>query len=196
VKLSAFERATKSVAPFPHLRVNDVLGDDPSHRVLRWLQESAPWKLTTASFYEQYEFSLLHSILEPEIERLVDSEFVQEIAVALESAFDVDGKLELVEISAHKLIAGQTIRIHNDFLGSEETHRLLIQLNAGWEASQGGLLMLFGSDAPESLQHVILPAHDSGLAFEISPNSFHAVSTIKQGDRYTIVYTFSRAPKP
>jgi hypothetical protein len=81
-------------------------------------------------------------------------------------------------------------------LGPEETHRLLIQLNTGWEPKQGGLLMLFGSDSPESLQHVILPAHDSGLAFEISPSSFHAVSTIKRGVRYTIVYTFNRAPKP
>ena len=79
---------------------------------------------------------------------------------------------------------GQTIKIHNDYLGAEESHRLLIQLNEGWEASQGGLLMLFGAAEPESLQGVLLPVHGSGFAFEISPKSFHAVSSIVGGERY------------
>ena len=30
---------------------------------LDWLEREAPWKLTTAEFYEQYEFSLLHAPL-------------------------------------------------------------------------------------------------------------------------------------
>jgi len=68
----------------------------------------------------------------------------------------------------------------------------LIQFNAGWEVSQGGLLMLFGADTPETLQTVLLPTHGSGFAFEISAKSFHAVSSIKAGERYTLVYTFRR----
>jgi hypothetical protein len=35
-------------------------------------------------------------------------------------------------MSAHKLTAGQTIRIHNDWIRGEETHRVLIQVNDGW----------------------------------------------------------------
>ena len=52
--------------------------------------------------------------------------------------------------------------------------------------------MLFGSDAPESLHSVLLPTHGGSFAFEISANSFHAVSSIKIGERYTLVYTFRR----
>jgi hypothetical protein len=78
-------------------------------------------------------------------------------------------------------------------LGAEESHRLLIQINEGWEASQGGLLMLLGSAEPESVQSVLLPVHGSGFAFEISPKSFHAVSSIITGERYTLVYTFRKS---
>jgi Rps23 Pro-64 3,4-dihydroxylase Tpa1-like proline 4-hydroxylase len=187
-----FDDAIKCVVPFPHLRIVDILRRDDADRVLSWLREEAPWKLNVADFYEQYEFSLLDSGLAPGGEHLVESNFVEKISIELERSFEVDKKLEIVDVTAHKLTPGQTIRIHNDFLGADETHRLLIQFNAGWEARQGGLLMLFGSDAPESLQSVLLPTHGSGFAFEISANSFHAVSSIRTGERYTLVYTFRR----
>jgi Rps23 Pro-64 3,4-dihydroxylase Tpa1-like proline 4-hydroxylase len=190
--MPAFSGATRSVVPFPHLRVGEILRRDDANCVLAWLQEAAPWKLTVAEFYEQYECSLLHSNLASGVEGLIEAEFVETARVGLERSFGIDGRLELVEVTAHKLTQGQTIRIHNDYLDSRESHRLLIQLNAGWNASQGGLLMLFGSDTPETLQSILLPTHGSGFAFEISAKSFHAVSSIKSGERYTLVYTFRR----
>jgi hypothetical protein len=191
--MPAFEAAVRSATPFPHLRVNEILRRDDADRVLLWFQKEAPWKLTVADFYEQYEFSLLNSRLAIGMERLIDADFIGTTAWNIQRSFEVDCKLELVDVTAHKLISGQTIRIHNDFIGSDETHRLLIQLNAGWTTNQGGLLMLFSSDAPESLQSVLLPTHGSGFAFEISPISFHAVSSINTGERYTLVYTFRRS---
>jgi 2OG-Fe(II) oxygenase superfamily len=187
-----FNSATKHFIPFPHLRIAEILQREEADFVLRWLRKEAPWRLIIAEFYEQYEFSLLNSDLPSETAYLAESTFIERIGVALERSFEIDGRLELVEIAAHKLVPGQTIRIHNDFLGAEETHRLLIQLNSGWEAAQGGLLMLFRSEAPESLHSVLLPSHGSGFAFEISANSFHAVSSIRTGERYTLVYTFRR----
>lgn len=52
--------------------------------------------------------------------------------------------------------------------------------------------MLFADDTPESVRHVVMPTHGSGFAFEISPVSYHAVSSIRSGERYTLVYTFRR----
>lgn len=187
-----FDNAARSVTPFPHLRIKKILQRDDANRLLRWLQETAPWRLTVTDFYEQYEFSLLDLALEQESQYLIDEESTNAIAAELERSFEVSSKLELVEVTAHKLTHGQTIRIHNDYLGAQESHRLLIQLNQGWEASQGGLLMLFGSEAPASLQNILLPVHGSGFAFEISPKSFHAVSSINSGERYTLVYTFRK----
>lgn len=95
-----------------------------------------------------------------------------------------------VDISAHKLVGAQVIKIHNDYIPGQETHRVLIQLNRGWEEANGGILMIFSNRNPESLASAFLPLNNSAFAFEISPKSYHAVSTIKYGERYTIVFSF------
>ncbi|AWN42514.1 cyclophane-containing peptide 2OG-Fe(II) oxygenase YhhC [Methylobacterium durans] len=190
--LPTFQRARTSADPFPHLRVPGILAREAADRVLRWLKTRAPWTLRVESFYEQHEISLLAAELDPEVAALVSPAFVEAVRRELRSRFALGDELVLVDIGAHRLTSGQTIRIHNDFLGGAETHRLLIQLNDGWSAERGGLLMLFADEAPESLRSVVMPTHASGFAFEISPASFHAVSSIKDGERYTLVYTFRR----
>jgi Rps23 Pro-64 3,4-dihydroxylase Tpa1-like proline 4-hydroxylase len=159
------------------------------------LQTSAPWALRVESFYEQHEFSLLTSNLNPEVADLVSTAFVGEVRRELQARFSIDGELVLVDVGAHRLTAGQTIRIHNDYIGDQETHRLLIQLNDGWSVERGGLLMLFEDDKPESVKSMVMPTHGSGFAFEISSCSYHAVSSIRDGERYTLVYTFRRLPE-
>ena len=121
-----FDCAVMHFTPFPHLRISEILHRDEADSVLRWFREEAPWKPIVAEFYEQYEFSLLNSLLPSETAHLIQSTLIERIGVALERYFEIDGRLEVVEVAAHKLVPGQTIRIHNDFLGAEETHRLLI----------------------------------------------------------------------
>jgi Rps23 Pro-64 3,4-dihydroxylase Tpa1-like proline 4-hydroxylase len=176
--------------PFPHMYIPRVLQSEDADRVLGWLQTRAPWTLRVENFYQQYEFSFLATDPEPEIEGLLRPDFVELVGIALQHGFVIQGELELIDIGAHLLKPGQIIRIHNDYLDGEETHRLLIQLNAGWDVNQGGLLMLFGDAKPESLRRTMVPVHGSGFAFEISPSSFHAVSSITGGERFTVVYTF------
>lgn len=192
--LPIFSGAKLSADPFPHVRVPAILEPSAAGRVLGWLKTRAPWVLRIESFYEQHEYSLLVADLDGGIEGLVAPAFVDAVRDELKGRFGVEGALALVDVAAHRLTSGQTIRIHNDYLDSgEETHRLLIQLNDGWSAERGGLLMLFADDKPESLKSIVMPTHASGFAFEISTRSFHAVSSIKSGERYTLVYTFARA---
>ncbi|QHN05363.1 2OG-Fe(II) oxygenase [Granulicella sp. WH15] len=95
-----------------------------------------------------------------------------------------------IDITAHKLNRTQKIRIHNDARPDGETHRFLIQLNRGWSDENGGMLMLFRGPEVETLEDVILPTSRSAFGFEISPASYHAVSQVHQGDRYTLVFSF------
>lgn len=171
------------------MRISNILSLDAADRALSWLKTQAPWILRIDSFYEQHEFSLLATAPDDEIADLVASPFIEVVCAELQEKFAVDKGLMLVDVSAHRLTSGQTIRIHNDHLGDQESHRLLIQLNDGWSIESGGLLMLFARQAPESLRHIVMPTHASGFAFEISPSSYHAVSTIQVGERYTLVYT-------
>ncbi|MBL9070606.1 MAG: 2OG-Fe(II) oxygenase [Sphingopyxis sp.] len=177
-------------APFRHCGWDGFFPAAEADAVLDWLEADAPWRLRIESFYEQHEFSLLNAPPPAELETLVSRDTVSQLAGHLEQLFELDRCLVLVDVSAHRLTAGQTIRVHNDYLGPEETHRLLIQFNRGWSIDNGGLLMLFGSDAADDVRSALLPMHGSAFAFEISSQSFHAVSTIKSGERYTLVYTF------
>jgi Rps23 Pro-64 3,4-dihydroxylase Tpa1-like proline 4-hydroxylase len=191
--LADVANASASSEPFPHLKVPGLLNADLARRAREWLRTDAPWRLRVASFYEQHEFSLLTTNGPDVILQLTAGMFVDNLRNMLSHNFRSASDLILVSISAHRLTCGQTIRIHNDWLGTgKESHRFLIQLNDGWSVEQGGLLMLFGSKSQRDLRTVVLPINGSGFAFEISERSFHAVSTVRSGERFTLVYTFRR----
>jgi hypothetical protein len=50
--------------------------------------------------------------------------------------------------------------------------------------------MLFRGPEVETLDDVILPTSRSAFGFEISTASYHAISQVHQGDRYTLVFSF------
>ncbi len=175
--------------PFPYLTANEGLGEVNSSAILEWLETEAPWNLVEKDFYEQYEFSLLDAPLPAHLKFLTERPFLRDLRVKVEGVF---GRRlsERIDCTAHKLVQGQTIRIHNDYIPGEETHRLLLQLNRGWRDAQGGYLMLFNSQDPSDVHRVFLPANDSVVGFAISERSHHAVSTVHGGERFTIVFSF------
>jgi Rps23 Pro-64 3,4-dihydroxylase Tpa1-like proline 4-hydroxylase len=187
-----FSQTQNHLSPFPHIRVPSLLPEQTAEALLTWLDADAPWKLCVTDFYEQHEFSMLQCSAPPEIAEVVSDAFVDKIARELSERLGAP-QLALVDVAVHRLIEGQTIRIHNDHIGDEETHRLVVQLNRGWSIEQGGLFMIFERDAPESVADVMLPVHRSAFGFEISARSHHAVSTIHSGSRDTLVYTFRNA---
>lgn len=182
--------AVTRLEPFRHATCREFLPAALLEETLSWMQEEAPWELRIASFYEQWEFHLSPEILPLQLQALLAPKTIADIERRLIGPIEA-GKVRFIEATAHKLVEDQTIRIHNDYLDDGETHRVLFQLNRGWRDEQGGLLMLFGSDSAEDIRRIVRPTHGSAFAFEISPASFHAVSRIAGGDRFTIVYSFS-----
>lgn len=186
------ERPVLRVDPFPHTTAMGLLPAELCAQTLTWMEAGAPWSLQIASFYEQWELHLAPEILPVPLRGLLEPFTIHALAGAMLAPLASE-QLNLTEVTAHKLISDQTIRVHNDFLEGEETHRLLIQLNRGWSDEQGGLLMLFSSPSPDDVRRIIRPLHGSAMAFPISSRSFHAVSTIRAGERYTLVYSFREA---
>lgn len=175
--------------PFPHVTCAGLIPGSVADDVLRWMRSEAPWRLKVASFYEQWELPIDDVTLPGGLRYLQEQGFVGALRDCMVGPL-TDKGIDLVEITAHRLVEGQTIRIHNDYLENQESHRLLIQLNDGWEDENGGMLMLFGSASNRDVRRVVRPLHGSGFAFEISPSSFHAVSRIHAGERFTLVYSF------
>ena len=175
--------------PFPHVTHAAPLPNAICAAALDWMETTAPWRLRVASFYEQWELHLDPQNLPASIQPLLAPSTIETLQLRMLAPI-AQAPLELTEVTAHKLVPGQTIRVHNDHRWKGETHRLLVQLNRGWSDSQGGLLLLFGSAAADDVRRILRPTHGSAVSFAISPQSFHAVSTIQRGERYTLVYSF------
>ena len=183
------DSATLNHSPFKHFSISEAIDLETQNQYLAWFEENAPWQLTETEFYEQYEFSLLQQDYPEPISQLASVSTLNYLRQGVASLFNATLSAK-VDVTAHKLIPGQTIRIHNDFIPGEETHRILVQLNRNWNDDFGGQLMLFSGSEPEQLSKIIPPQSGSIQGFEISPNSHHAVSTVHQGERFTIVYSF------
>jgi len=175
--------------PFPYFVSGRAMSDEASTLLLDWFERDAPWNLVEADFYEQYEFDLRHIELPEAIRPICDKQTLSRVKAFVEAAFGVQ-LTERIDLTAHKLLPGQTIRVHNDFIPGAETHRLLIQLNRGWSDDNGGLLMFFNSPSASDIHRAFRPIHNSCVAFAISANSLHAVSTIHASERFTLVYSF------
>ncbi len=175
--------------PFPFSVVPDALCSAIEQATLPWFERAAPWGLTEESFYSQHEFYMRDVDLPSEVAQLVADTTLTAMRALISELFH--RRLgTTVDITAHRLTAGQRIRIHDDYLEGGETHRLIVQLNRGWTAGDGGHLLLFGGREPEDVRVVLEPLSKQALIFEISRRSHHAVSEVVRGERYSIVYSF------
>lgn len=175
--------------PFPYMVSPECLDLDTSCQILAWFESGAPWRLVETDFYEQFEFSLLDIQLPPELTCLRTPDFLMLMKARVEELFGAVLS-DRIDVTAHRLMPGQRIRLHNDFIARAETHRLLIQLNRSWKDENGGFLLFFNSDDPSDLHKVFRPVHNSAVGFAITPESYHAVSTVHAGERFTLVYSF------
>lgn len=176
--------------PFDHFYLADAFDNAMADSARLWFESSAPWELTETEFYEQYEFSLTNTDLPVQLQTLGDPHFLRYLSRKIGDIFGTKLCKRRIDATVHKLVPGQRIRIHNDFVPGLETHRVLIQLNPDWDEESGGLLMLFKDSTTESLTSLIQPINCSVFGFAISPESHHAVSKILEGQRYTLVYSF------
>jgi Rps23 Pro-64 3,4-dihydroxylase Tpa1-like proline 4-hydroxylase len=175
--------------PFRCFTVSQVVSMELEQALLAWFESEAPWRLTVMDFYEQYEFDFRDVDLPVSLKPLFSEDTLHELRQEIGTLLGASLKPQ-IEITAHKLNRSQKIRIHNDARPDGETHRFLIQLNRGWTEANGGLLMLFRGPEVETLADVLPPTSRSAFGFEISTASYHAVSQVHQGDRYTLVFSF------
>ena len=174
--------------PFPYFIAMTDLHQESISASLSWFEAETQWKLVEAKFYEQHELVCTEGRLPDPVAFLTGSVFLDAIRLELGGLFD-RSFAPRVDWSVHKLLPGQRIRIHNDLLSNGETHRVILHLNRGWSFSNGGFLMLFNSANPVDVHRVLIPVSGSIVGFEISANSNHAVSLIRDGQRFAVVYS-------
>jgi Rps23 Pro-64 3,4-dihydroxylase Tpa1-like proline 4-hydroxylase len=188
-KVLSFSSAEAFSRPFPYFISLGAFGHEVSMEILTWLETGAPWGLVETSFYEQYEFDFLDVSPPGHLSFLYKASFLHTLKSKVERLFGVELSSR-VDLTAHKLIPGQRIGNHNDFIPGQETHRVLIQFNRRWCDVDGGYLLLFNSADSADIHKILRPIHNTVTGLAITPTSYHAVSTIRGSERFTLVYSF------
>lgn len=183
----SFRAVTLNVEPFPHFAVPNFVDRDLGDSLLEWFETDAQW-----GTYNGDGFCVRESNLQLQLKELVSGSFSEYLSSEVARVFGA--KLSnRVDVTAHRLSAPRHIGIHTDYGRTKQTHRLVVQINRGWKAEWGGLLLFLSSRAPgESTDQdrVFVPHHCCAMCFELSPRSFHAVSPISCGVRYTLCFAF------
>jgi len=175
--------------PFQHFGVERCVARRAEAALLAWFEQDAPWRLVETDFYEQYEFSLLHAARPASVVDLFSASALDALRRQIAETFRVQ-LAPRMDAVAHKLIPGQRIAIHNDYLVGQETHRLTVQLNHGLGEKDGGVFMLFNSFDAADVHSIYRPVSGSAIGFAIGPDSHHAVSRVHGGVRFTLVFSF------
>lgn len=187
------ERTAGSVdfhdAPFRYFLSERCLAPSTENDLLGWFETDASWHLVETDFYAQYECSMFYAALPQNLCQLISKKNLFVLRRSMEAIFDTSLS-DRVSLVAHKLVSSHRIGIHNDYLGGDESHRLTIQVNRGFNDDDGGLFLIFNSVDPSDIHRILRPISGSGIGFEIGVNSNHAVSRVHCGERYTLVYTF------
>jgi Rps23 Pro-64 3,4-dihydroxylase Tpa1-like proline 4-hydroxylase len=179
--------------PFSYCVATGIYDEATCKALMDYLEGDAPWRLVRQRFYSQYEFALDQDSLSGVCD-LLGRAHLRRITGLIEEAFQVQLE-DRVEAVAHKMIKGQKIGIHNDFGAPWRTHRLVVQLNRGFEEDHGGQLLFFNSHDPNDVHRSFRPVHNTAVAFALTSAAYHAVSEITDGIRYSIVYSFWAASK-
>jgi|TARA_R110002049_G_C9173900_1_gene562317 hypothetical protein len=174
--------------PYPHSWIAQLFPTGANREIQSWLDGCGCWEHTVTDFYEQYEFSLQSTKLPPSLEFVICGEVIAALTDWMMSTFTAP-ELVVSDVVLHCLHPGHKIGIHNDHTEDGESYRLLIQLSD--DLVGGDLLMFEGMDA-RSLKRIIKPKFGTALAFAISEKSYHAVSKVEKGLRYTLIYSFCR----
>lgn len=179
-----------SFEPFPYFQAAPVIQKYNCDELFTWLSAEAPWRYHQECFYQQMECDLLTTELTGLASRLFDPEALAELVAIMEASFGevLDQRLSVV---AHKLLPGYQINIHNDAPDpGMETHRLVLQLNPHGVRPVGGDLVLFRSRSEQDVHATFAPDYNTAVAFALSDRSYHAVTPVETGVRYTVVYSF------
>ena len=194
--LSTMESALSNVQavakPFPHFAIPDLFDAYTASAVLDWLEQEVPWAVESRNFYVHHGCTGLTRRASGSPAAVIGApETLQCMRKHLERIFGITLSSSHFDLAAHRMLPGHRIGIHTDTPAyGTETHRLLINLNAGFDDEQGGHLVLLDLSDPEDSAVVVRPVHNSAVAMEFSDHSWHCVDEIKAGKRYSLVYSF------
>ena len=173
--------------PYRHVRLYPILEPALAQRALSWLRRTGAWTRQEGAFYRHDTFALTPEVVPPDVEEVVSPSTLGSLRALLQSRFATAVE-PFAHVEAHRSTGRDDIGLHTDADVSEI--RLMLNLNAGWAPGQGGVLQLQDRPGPACRRVEYRPLHNSATAFRTAPDSYHRVSPLQGGERYTLLYRF------
>lgn len=191
--LLTLDHLVSSNLPYAHFIAPQCFEQGLAMSLLEWFDEEAAWKIhRVPDFYEVYDLDLIATPFPAKLSIMREKTLYIEVRNALESHFKTNLS-ESVHVLIQKMTKAQSIRVHNDWSPEGPTHRFIVHLNPGWEPGHGGEFVVM--QKPDGLPlATCLPDHRSGIGFEISERSYHAVRPVIAGNRYSVVFSYRAEP--
>jgi hypothetical protein len=189
--VQALQRANVETSPFAHALIPQWWDAEQADALLHWFETEAEWELHERSFYTQHSCRSVSQLREGPLSFLFDASTMKDIITNLNAMFSLDLDEHEIHVEAHRLLPGEGIGLHNDNpLLCTEVLRIVSHFNSAHEDRFGGHLVLFASNDPSDITTVIRPLHNSAVMFPLGPLSFHAVTDVRDGVRYSLVLGF------
>lgn len=179
-------------SPYRHVRMYPILEPVLAERALSWLRRTGAWARQEGAFFRHDTFALTPDVVPTGVEALVSPKTLGSLRAILQSRFATEVE-PFAHIEAHRSSARDDIGLHTDADVSEI--RLMLNLNARWASGQGGVLQLQDCPGHPCRRARYHPLHNSATAFRTAPDSYHRVSPVQRGERYTLLYRFPILPE-
>jgi hypothetical protein len=182
--------------PFQHGTIQQVFNIETARALSEWIGAASTWKECDSAVPARRTFYWNSDGAPGPIRDTLTPGLMQSLRDRVEELFGRRFSTTFT-VSANRYSAGHGIKIHNDYFpapGSHPfffTHRLIVYLSPGGDASSGGLLGIFAGDKPQDRVRTIVPTFNSASVMAMGPRSFHAVSAVRAGTRYSIGFSFT-----
>lgn len=170
--------------PFPHIKIAPVISVKEAEELLHRL-DSLVWKRTT---HEYYEFNIPVDLHKKTLQHLLLRwRMGDRIRTYLKSYLHVHLGEEAI-IDSHQYVPRTGIGVHTD--GPAKEARFVLNLNRGWQSSQGGVWVLSQNSNLKQFTRYLPPLHNTGFGFLTSRGSYHALSERFSSRSYAVIFRF------
>jgi hypothetical protein len=179
-----------------HVLLDHILTDPEAQTIERLVKGETAWSLNEKHFLSKHDVVWAQHDLgkRQSIHEVAELEILLGIGKSLiEKTYNTVVGTRF-EIKATKMVMGQRVDIHNDSpdgaRGRTESHRLLYYPNRDYADSDGGHLLFYSDSNACAIIDGVRPTFNSGVLMRLSDHSYHAVSRVMNGVRYTVAFLY------
>jgi hypothetical protein len=192
---SGVSRLTWLRRPYPHAIGDGLFAPELVDDWLRTLESVSAWRPQDGGFYAADATAVAPSDApDGAMREMLQPGGLARLEAAASQLFETTLCLH-GPVIAHRMRPGQGVGIHSDRPApGEETHRIVIFLaRAPVPADGGHFLILAGPDVGRA-SSIIELASNTAVAFPLDDQSYHAVSRVVRGTRFSLVLSFRGCP--